>query len=299
VAFSSSVGAWSWGGLGVAVCTIYTVSAIPGYAGPGCMIPSQNAPYASTVGSFSWSGPTAAFCTGNSKSAIPSLAGPGCMIPSTLPYAGSTFGATVGTYSWNGATAYLLGPIPASVGGYSWGGVTAGVPIPVYAGVGNFSWQGTTALLAIPFIAGIGSYTWQGITAGVSSPPLNITVGAYAWYGIISILHPMSIRIPMARIITLPKPATDTIFYTFNFVSPLGPTETISTAVCTASVYTGVDASPSLVISGAAQIVGQNVNQLLTGGIPGVVYQILCTIVSNLGQTITLSTYLYVEGNLP
>jgi len=103
----------------------------------------------------------------------------------------------------------------------------------------------------------------------------------------------------MARIITAPKPSTDSLNYKFNFLSQLAPGETISTAVTTASVYTGVDANAAAVVSGVASISGTQVTQLLVGGVPGVVYQILCTITTSLGQTISLSTYLYIESNLP
>jgi flagellar biosynthesis protein FliR len=103
----------------------------------------------------------------------------------------------------------------------------------------------------------------------------------------------------MARVITQPKPASDTIKVTFNFLSQMAVGETIVTASCIATVYTGVDASPSSIISGVSSISGQTVTQALTGGIAGVVYQVVCTITTSTGQTLTQSTYLYVESNLP
>lgn len=85
----------------------------------------------------------------------------------------------------------------------------------------------------------------------------------------------------------------------FNFISSLAPAETLSTAVTTCSVYSGLDPSPSSVIAAAATIVGQQVQQKLTGGVLGVIYELLCTVTTSLGQTLELSGYLAVIPDLP
>lgn len=84
----------------------------------------------------------------------------------------------------------------------------------------------------------------------------------------------------------------------FDFTSSLGVTETISTQVVAASVYSGVDANPSAIISGAATASGKIVSQTLTAGVSGVIYQLLCTITTSLGKTLQQSSYLSVTPAL-
>lgn len=78
----------------------------------------------------------------------------------------------------------------------------------------------------------------------------------------------------------------ETKTYTFDFTSSMASSETISTQVVTATVYSGTDASPSSIISGSATASGKIVSQKLTAGVEGVLYLIVCTITTNLGQTL-------------
>jgi len=102
----------------------------------------------------------------------------------------------------------------------------------------------------------------------------------------------------MSRVIFSPKLASSTETYTFDFTSRLAPTETISTASCTVQVYSGVDGSPSSMLSGSAAISGAQVGQLLTSGVAGVIYEILCSAHTSVGQTLYLSAYLAVIPEL-
>ena len=102
----------------------------------------------------------------------------------------------------------------------------------------------------------------------------------------------------MSRVIQPGKLLGETKNYTWDFTSSLGASETISAAVCTASVYSGTDASPSSLLSGSASISGQTVSQLLTAGTLGVIYEVLCTITTSLGQTLQLSSYVAVVPDL-
>ena len=83
----------------------------------------------------------------------------------------------------------------------------------------------------------------------------------------------------------------------FDFTSRLAATETISTKVVTATVYSGTDASPSAIISGSATSSGQKVTQSVTAGTLGVTYLLLCTITTSLSQTLQLSGYLTIIPN--
>lgn len=86
-------------------------------------------------------------------------------------------------------------------------------------------------------------------------------------------------------------------FVVFDFISALAAGETISTKVVTASVYSGTDASPSSIISGSATSGGAIVSQKVTGGVAGTLYELLCTITTSLGQTLTMSSFLAVIPN--
>lgn len=77
--------------------------------------------------------------------------------------------------------------------------------------------------------------------------------------------------------------------YTFDFTSLLASGETISTQAVTAAVYSGTDATPSAIISGAASASGSVVTQKITGGTTGVIYELTCTITTSAGQTLILT----------
>ena len=98
----------------------------------------------------------------------------------------------------------------------------------------------------------------------------------------------------MSRIILEGKLAGETTIATFDFTSRLAAAETISTASVAATVYSGTDATPSAVISGSSTITGQKVTQKLTGGTLGVIYKLVCTITTSLGQTLLLTAFLAV-----
>ena len=81
---------------------------------------------------------------------------------------------------------------------------------------------------------------------------------------------------------------------TFDFSQSLAAGETISTQVVAATVYSGTDANPSAIISGAATVSGKVVSQKLTGGVSGVLYQLVCTITTSAGNTFTQDSYFAV-----
>lgn len=85
-----------------------------------------------------------------------------------------------------------------------------------------------------------------------------------------------------------PKLAGSTYNATFDFTSQLGASETISTQVCTSTVYSGTDASPASMINGSATASGSVVTQSITAGTAGVVYYIKCVITTSLSQTLNM-----------
>ena len=101
----------------------------------------------------------------------------------------------------------------------------------------------------------------------------------------------------MSRVIVPGKLLGETVIVPFDFRSRLTSAETISTQVVTAVVYTGVDATPSSLISGAATASGTIVSQTVTAGVAGVTYTLLCTITTSLSQTLQLTAFFTVMPN--
>ena len=79
---------------------------------------------------------------------------------------------------------------------------------------------------------------------------------------------------------------------TFDFTGDLASGETISTKVVVATVYSGVDATPSTTVSGTATSSGAVVSQAVLGVTIGVLYQLLCTITTSASQTLKKSAFL-------
>lgn len=95
-----------------------------------------------------------------------------------------------------------------------------------------------------------------------------------------------------------PKLVGDTVLVPFDFASRLGVGVTISTQAVACAVYSGVDASPSSMISGSATASGTIVTQKVTAGTVGVMYQLACTITTSDGQTLVMTAFLAVVPNV-
>jgi hypothetical protein len=74
----------------------------------------------------------------------------------------------------------------------------------------------------------------------------------------------------------------------WDFTSLLSVGETISAATVTATIYTGTDSSPDSIVSGAATINGPYVKQLITAGVVGCIYIVVCKVTTSLGQSLEL-----------
>lgn len=91
-----------------------------------------------------------------------------------------------------------------------------------------------------------------------------------------------------------PKGPTEKVTLTFDFSAELG-SATISSAACVATTVAGTDASPSSVISGAAQISGGDVLQLVKQGLVGCDYNVTCTATLSDGRVLVLARILPVR----
>ena len=102
----------------------------------------------------------------------------------------------------------------------------------------------------------------------------------------------------MSRTTFDPKLLGETKLLQFDFLSSLAAGETISTQTVTATTYSGTDGSPSSIISGSASTSGSVVSQKVTGGVLGVVYELLCQVTTSAGQTLQMSAFLAVAPDL-
>jgi len=83
-----------------------------------------------------------------------------------------------------------------------------------------------------------------------------------------------------------PKMVVDVVPIFFDFTADLFSGETISSAVATISVHTGIDPSPSLLLYQVVTITGNICEQKVQKGLPGVVYDILMTIVTSTARIV-------------
>ena len=95
------------------------------------------------------------------------------------------------------------------------------------------------------------------------------------------------------------KLQSDTVSVSFDFASMLAIGETLASAVCTAEVFSGEDASPELIIDGSTSLNGTVVLQKITDGVVGVVYVVNCTATTSAAQELTIQTYIAIVSTNP
>lgn len=99
----------------------------------------------------------------------------------------------------------------------------------------------------------------------------------------------------MANLVVLDQKSPEaTIIGGFDFSSLLSTGQTISSATAGVSVWAGVDATPSAILSGLPTVSGLVVSQKLTGGVAGVIYKLRVSAVASDGSTQVLVGYLAV-----
>lgn len=101
------------------------------------------------------------------------------------------------------------------------------------------------------------------------------------------------------RVILPAKKVGETVLYPqFDFLSLFASsTDSISSAIAHASVYSGVDSNPNVIIS-SSSISGSIVNVLVTQGILGVIYELSVAATLSSGQIIILAGYLAIIPDL-
>jgi hypothetical protein len=82
----------------------------------------------------------------------------------------------------------------------------------------------------------------------------------------------------------LSKLVGEDITFEFDMLSRLKLGETLVTSACVATVYSGVDAAPSAILSGLPVISGSIVSQKVINGLPGVIYLLSVSVRSSLSN---------------
>ncbi len=104
----------------------------------------------------------------------------------------------------------------------------------------------------------------------------------------------------MGSTVTLPTKLTgETLPARVNFLSQLAVGETVSSVVCTASVLSGTDASPSSIISGSGTLSANVFTQILTAGTAGVTYLLTFTATTSASNIIVINATLVVVSTTP
>ena len=92
------------------------------------------------------------------------------------------------------------------------------------------------------------------------------------------------------------KITTATLPLMFDFVSQLGAGETLASALVTVSLFSGIDATPSAILSGSASITGLIVTQYVHAGTAGVIYQLNCAVETSAGNQLIMTGLLAVTS---
>lgn len=100
-----------------------------------------------------------------------------------------------------------------------------------------------------------------------------------------------------SMIVSTPKSIGETRVQQFNFLSQLANGETLTSAVVTCSVWSGVDSNPSAVLSGSATVTSPTAYQKITGGTEGTIYLLTCTGTTSQGNNPVIQTYIPIVSN--
>ena len=101
----------------------------------------------------------------------------------------------------------------------------------------------------------------------------------------------------MSMIVSTPKTIGETRVQQFNFLSQMAVNETLTSAVVTCVVWSGVDSNPSAVLSGSATATTPTAYQKITGGVEGTIYLLTCTGTTSQGNHPVVQTYVPIVSN--
>jgi formylmethanofuran dehydrogenase subunit E-like metal-binding protein len=85
----------------------------------------------------------------------------------------------------------------------------------------------------------------------------------------------------------------------FDFTSQLASGDSVASVTSVvASVYSGVDPTPNVIVK-SSSVTGNVVTAVIQAGVLGVMYELLVTVGTTLGNTLQLSAILAVIPDLP
>lgn len=192
-----------------------------------------------------------------------------------------------GSFNLVGSPAYSGFQLDADEGVFSLTGQSMDITVSQFMSLdqGNFGMAGQALGAAQGYVFSLDeggfSLTGRSVALAVSSPTAIKGKGK-----------------PGGRVILHPKKLGETSIYQFDFISALGSNEVISSGVVMAEVFSGTDPSPSSIVSGGAAVVGTQLQQKITGGVLGVIYELLAIATTSLGNTIEISGYLAITPDL-
>jgi hypothetical protein len=88
-------------------------------------------------------------------------------------------------------------------------------------------------------------------------------------------------------VILASKRPAEIVAVQFPFGDQLAFGETISGQAVTVSVFAGVDPAPAAMLFGAASQSAGIVTQQIQGGLPGVIYQLVCAVSTSMANVLT------------
>ena len=94
------------------------------------------------------------------------------------------------------------------------------------------------------------------------------------------------------------KSTSSVIKIPFDFISLLAPGDVLgSTHSVVVTVYSGIDFTPSVLLSGVTSKSGTVVTQTITGGLVGVIYTLVCSCNTVVGSTLIKVARLAIVPN--
>jgi hypothetical protein len=101
------------------------------------------------------------------------------------------------------------------------------------------------------------------------------------------------------RVVLSPKKLGEDVLIPMDFISRLGVGETIIGASAAISVYSGTDPNVGTMLQGSPSVIQTVVEQFVSNGVIGVIYELLYTVNTSANQRLSLSGYFAVEPDLP
>lgn len=104
----------------------------------------------------------------------------------------------------------------------------------------------------------------------------------------------------MGSYVTIPTKLTgETLPVRVNFLSQLAAGEAVTAVVCTATVLSGTDATPSAILSGSGTLAANVFTQILTAGVAGTTYLLTFTATTNSTNYLIINAVLVVISTTP